>query len=165
MMFYHSSHTKDIQASAALHSTITGILASVHGVLHESRAALALLLCARWGAAVPPNDEQLKRNLEALVASGMTLWWINYIGAVASFISACYPAGIVPGTEKRLSFRTSWTRDAKGRSQLDLRIHIDSSQDVNALAKDAKSIEKVGKPKRWIGGKDGVGHKVTAEIV
>jgi retrograde regulation protein 2 len=30
---------------------------------------------------------------------------------------------------------------------------------------EAKDIEKVGKRKRWIGGRDGAGHRVAVEFV
>jgi hypothetical protein len=51
-----SLHSKDWEASAATRSTTSGILGSVHGVLHESRTLLAFLLCAWWGGNVPPTD-------------------------------------------------------------------------------------------------------------
>lgn len=163
MMYYHSSHSKDLQGTSALRSTTSGIMAGVHGVLHESRAMLGLLLCARWGGQVPPGDEALKRNLELLVGSPWTLWWINYVGAVAELIASVFPAGVVNLDEKRLQLKASWERDSKGRSELALRVAAASDVDVGAFAKEIKGIEKVGKPKRWIGGRDGIGHKVSVE--
>lgn len=44
-MYIHNSYNKDLQAAAALQSTTTGVLATVHGASHEERAMLALMLC------------------------------------------------------------------------------------------------------------------------
>ncbi|SMY25095.1 unnamed protein product [Zymoseptoria tritici ST99CH_1A5] len=162
LIYYHSSHSKDLQASAALRCTTSGVLAGVHGILHESRTLIALLLCARWGGSVPPTDEQFKPSLEQLVESPWTLWWINYIGAVAGLIASVYPAGVVAGAE-RLKLSTKWDNDDKGKPLLVLRAVVSSDVDDEVFGVEAKAIEKVGKRKRWIGGRDGIGHKVEVE--
>lgn len=164
LTYYHSSHSKDLQATAALRSTTSGILAGVHGVLHESRTLLALLLCARWGAGVPPSDDLFKQNLEQLIESPWTLWWIQYIGAVAGLIASVYPAGVVKESETRLSFVATWDRDEKQKSMLSLRVSFANGQDPSAYGSEIKAIEKAGKRKRWIGGRDGIGHKVAVEV-
>ncbi|SMR53528.1 unnamed protein product [Zymoseptoria tritici ST99CH_1E4] len=163
LIYYHSSHSKDLQASAALRCTTSGVLAGVHGILHESRTLIALLLCARWGGSVPPTDEQFKPSLEQLVESPWTLWWINYIGAVAGLIASVYPAGVVAGAE-RLKLSTKWDNDDKGKPLLVLRAVVSSDVDDEVFGVEAKAIEKVGKRKRWIGGRDGIGHKVEVEV-
>ncbi|SMQ51451.1 unnamed protein product [Zymoseptoria tritici ST99CH_3D7] len=163
LIYYHSSHSKDLQASAALRCTTSGVLAGVHGILHESRTLIALLLCARWGGSVPPTDEQFKPSLEQLVESPWTLWWINYIGAVAGLIASVYPAGVVAGAE-RLKLSTKWDNDDKGKPLLVLRAAVSSDVDDEVFGVEAKAIEKVGKRKRWIGGRDGIGHKVEVEV-
>ncbi|KJY02346.1 retrograde regulation protein 2 [Zymoseptoria brevis] len=163
LIYYHSSHSKDLQASAALRCATSGILAGVHGILHESRTLIALLLCARWGGSVPPTDEQFKSSLEQLVESPWTLWWINYIGAVAGLIASVYPAGVVAGAE-RLKLSTKWDNDDKGKPLLVLRAVVSSDIDDEIFGVEAKAIEKVGKRKRWIGGRDGIGHKVEVEV-
>lgn len=164
LMYYHSSHSKDLQASAALRSTTSGILAGVHGIPHEDRTLLALLLCARWGGEVPPNDEAFKRSLERLVESQWTLWWINYFGFVAALIAAIFPAG-TRGTEQRerLRLEPNWNRSTKGEHALCLRVDLDAELDPEMFTKEVKGIDKVGKKKNWIGGKDGVGYKVVVE--
>lgn len=167
LMYFHSSHSKDLQATSALRSTTSGCLAGVHGILHESRALLGLMLCARWGGAVPPSDESFKRNLEQIVESRWTLWWINYIGAVSALVSEVYPAGFVEdgaGAE-RLRMQGKWDRDEKGRSALILQVSFGQGVDAEAFSKAIKGVEKVGKKKRWIGGKDGVGHRVELIVV
>ena len=165
MMYYHSSHSKDLQASAALRCTTSGPLASVHGILHESRTLLALLLCERWGGEVPPVDGAFKQSLEQLVESSLTLWWINYIGAVAALVAAVYPSGIPDGlSERRLELSTTPGAKEEGREQISLRIGFATKDDVDVFAKEIKSIEKVGKRKNWIGGKDGVGVGIDVEV-
>lgn len=164
LMYYHSSHSKDLQATSALRSTTSGALAGVHGILHESRALLGLLLCARWGGSVPPSDEAFKRNLEQIVESGWTLWWINYVGAVAGLVAEVYPAGFVAEDEARLRVQAAWDRDEKGRPALALKLSFGDGVSVTTLGKLIKSVEKVGKKKRWIGGKDGSGHRVDVSV-
>lgn len=165
LIYYHGSHSKDLQASAAIRSTTSGILAGVHGVLHESRALIALLLCARWGGSgsLPPTDEPFKKSLEALVESPWALWWINYLGAVASLIASMYPAGAVPDKE-RLRLKAKWDLDEKRRPVLELTARTDGDVDGELLGVELKGIEKVGKRKRWIGGREGIGHRVRVEV-
>jgi retrograde regulation protein 2 len=164
MMYYHSSHSKELQATAALRSTTSGILAGVHGVLHESRTLIALLLCARWGGSVPPNDEKFKQSLERLVPSPWILWWVNYIGAVAALIGSVYPSGYVSQQHKRLALRAIWTADEKQRPVLTLQVTLSADIDPALFDAEARDIEKVGKRKRWIGGRDGAGHRVAVNI-
>lgn len=165
LMYYHASHSKDLQATSALRSTTSGVLAGVHGILHESRALLGLLLCARWGGAVPPSDESFKRNLEQIVESDWTLWWINYFGAVSALIADVYPAGFVGEDPDRVRLVAQWDRDEKGRSALVLQIVFGQGIDTAAFGKTIKAVEKVGKRKRWIGGRDGAGHRVEVSVV
>ncbi|KXT01331.1 hypothetical protein AC578_2715 [Pseudocercospora eumusae] len=162
LIYYHSSHPKDLQASAALRITTAGVLAGVHGITHEARALIALLLCARWGASIPPSDEQFKRKLEQLVESPWTLWWINYLGAVASLIASIYPAGVV--RDERLVLKASWASDDKNRLVLALKASVSNEVDEEAFGLDARAIEKSGRRKRWIGGRDGIGHRVDIEV-
>ncbi|KAK4497899.1 hypothetical protein PRZ48_010554 [Zasmidium cellare] len=164
LIHYHSSHSKDLQATAALRSTTSGILAGVHGVLHESRALIALLLCARWGSNIPPSDEAFKRSLEQLVESPWTLWWINYLGAVAALVASVYPAGVTEKNKGRLGLSASWDRDEKARPVLLLRAKISKDVDEEVFGIEAHGVERVGKRKRWIGGRDGIGHQVAVEV-
>ncbi|KAM0719114.1 hypothetical protein Q7P37_005019 [Cladosporium fusiforme] len=164
LMYLHSTHSKDLQATSALRSTTSGALAGVHGILHESRALLGLLLCARWGGAVPPSDEPFKQNLEQIVESGWSVWWINYIGAVAGLAAEVFPAGFVDEAAGRLSIQTAWERDDKGRSMLAVRLSFCEGLDAGAFGKAVKAVEKVGKRKRWVGGRDGSGHRVDVRV-
>ncbi|KAK5114476.1 hypothetical protein LTR62_002411 [Meristemomyces frigidus] len=164
LIYYHSSHSKDLQASSAIRSTTSGILASVHGVLHENRAVLALLLCQRWGGDVPPSDMAYKQGLEQLVDSPSTLWWIRYLGSVASLVASVYPAGITGQNTGRVALKSVWGQSSKGEAEISLRVSF--AQDVRSAGfeKEVHEIEKVGKKKRWIGGRDGVGYRVAVEV-
>ncbi|KAK6429517.1 retrograde regulation protein 2 [Oleoguttula sp. CCFEE 5521] len=165
MMYTHSSHSKDLQASAALRSTTSGVLASVHGLLHESRALLGLLLCARWGDSVSPTDDTFKRSLQALVEGPWTLWWVQYLGAVAALIGTVWPAGWKQQAGERLTFAASWETDKKGNAVLRVIVTLGKDIDAEVLGQEIHGLEKVGKRKRWIGGRDGVGCKVAAEAL
>ncbi|KAI7183921.1 retrograde regulation protein 2 [Hortaea werneckii] len=164
LLYYFSSHPKDLQATSALRSTTSGVLASAHGIPHEDRTLLALLLCNRWGGDVAPSDKQFKHSLEQLIDSPWTLWWINYMAAVAQLIASVFPAGINQRNKDRMSLSAKWESHKKQQSHLSLRIDMDSASNAEAVEKETNAIEKVGKKKRWIGGKDGVGHKVSAQV-
>ncbi|KAI5363917.1 Putative ppx/GppA phosphatase, ATPase, nucleotide binding domain-containing protein [Septoria linicola] len=163
LIYYHSSHSKDLQSSAALRSTTAGVLAGVHGITHEARILIALLLCARWGGSTPPSDDVFKRSLEQLVGSPWTLWWINYLGAVASLIACVYPAGPSEG-QSRIQLKAAWSTDDKQRPLLLLRVLVGADVDKDDVEQEANEIEKVGKRKRWIGGRDGIGHRISVEV-
>ncbi|OQO01813.1 hypothetical protein B0A48_12286 [Cryoendolithus antarcticus] len=163
-MHTHSSHSKDLQASAALRSTTSGVLASVHGLLHDSRALLGLLLCARWGDSVSPTDETFKRSLERLIEDPWTLWWVQYLGAVAALTGTVWPAGWKHHAGERLIFETNWENDKKANAMLRVRVTLGMDIDAEVLEQGIRALEKVGKRKRWIGGRDGAGFKVAVEV-
>ncbi|OQO11585.1 hypothetical protein B0A48_03312 [Cryoendolithus antarcticus] len=163
-MYTHSSHSKDLQASAALRSTTSGVLASVHGLLHESRALLGLLLCARWGDSVAPTDETFKRSLQRLIEDPWTLWWVQYLGTVAALIGTVWPAGWKEQAEERLKFETTWENDKKGNAMLRVRVMLGKDISAEVLEQEIHGLEKASKRKRWIGGRDGAGFKVAVEV-
>lgn len=114
---------------------------------------------------MPPTDQEFKRNLEQLVDSPWTIWWINYLGSVAALVAAIYPAGVCDSrNEDRLKIKTSWRDDSKGKQQLLISVRFGSEIDSNMFSEELKDIEKVGKKKNWIGGKDGCGYKVTVVL-
>lgn len=165
MMYYHSSYPKDLQASSALRSTTSGVLASVHGIIHENRALLALLLCARWGGDVSPSDQPFKQNLEKLFAqTPWVLWWVGYLGAVADLVAAAYPAGTCSDqSSPRVKLDASWSGAQEEDEALVVRISTAAGLGQDFFEKEVKGVEKIGKKKRWIGGKSGTGHKVVIE--
>ena len=110
---------------------------------------------------MPPTDREFKTNLQKLIDSPWTLWWVNYLGAVAALIAAVFPAGVSsPQSEDRLKLLAKWEDNDKGTQRLLLSVQFDSEIDPEMFAKELKAIEKVGKKKNWIGGKDGLGRKV-----
>lgn len=72
----------DTNASAALHDAVSS--QEQPGLTHLARAVLGVTLCARWGASLAPIDEQLHRNLRALMKSADpdSTFWADYTGAV-----------------------------------------------------------------------------------
>ncbi|KAK4955000.1 retrograde regulation protein 2 [Elasticomyces elasticus] len=163
LIYFHSSHSKDLQSSSALRSTTSGILAGVHGVLHENRALLALLLCQRWGGSVPPTDDRFKSALEDVLGQPWTLWWINYLGSVAALIAGVFPAGVTEKNAHRLGLRADWV-DGKKDKEVYLQAAFGSDVSSDGFADYVHGIEKVGKRKRWVGGRDGVGYKVAVTV-
>jgi retrograde regulation protein 2 len=45
-----------------------------------------------------------------------------------------------------------------------LRAAVSGDVDDEVFGVEVKAIEKVGKRKRWVGGRDGIGHKVEVEV-
>jgi len=86
---------------------------------------------------------------------------------VSALVAEVYPAGFVEGDggAERLRVQGKWERDEKGREALILRLVFGQGVDAAAFGKAVKGVEKVGKRKRWIGGKDGVGHRVEVVLV
>lgn len=181
LLTFHATHPRDVRPSSALRSTSTGVLASVHGLSHTERCVLALSLCERWGGRsnLPPVDAPFYDGLAAMLLSsspsssssslsgGWGVWWTQYIGRVAGLVGAVYPAGIVrDGDKGALGFEARWTETKKGNRELELIIsglgELDGSGE--AYRKEMKAIEKLGKKKNWIGGKEGCGFKVEVSF-
>ncbi|KAA8904963.1 Ppx/GppA phosphatase family-domain-containing protein [Sphaerosporella brunnea] len=146
MMLFHSNVPKESRASCGLHSTTTGVLASVHGLTHTTRALLALVLCQRWGGEV--SDPSLKSRLQELVGSELE-FWSRYLGAVAAVVGAVYPAGILIANEERVRF---FGEDRTGKSDsVLLRVRFRDADPVTdgvGVGQELEKIEKVGKKKR-----------------
>jgi retrograde regulation protein 2 len=94
-----------------------------------------------------------------------TLWWINYLGAVAALGGEVFPAGFVENAADRLEFQAKWDRDEKGREVLGLEVLFGADLAPEAFEKVVKGVEKVGKRKRWVGGRDGAGFRVDVRVV
>ncbi len=104
------------------------------------------------------TDAVFHENLRKLAGPEVE-WWMKYVGRIAEFVGEVYPAGVV-GTERiRLSSEIS----AGGR--LELRIQfLDKDLATSIYAKTIKKIEKVGKKKNWIGGREGWGLQVDVTV-
>ena len=163
----HSSLSKDIRPAAALRSTTTGILASAHGLAHEDRALLALVLCERWGGEVSPSDTEFLSKLQELVGPALT-WWTKYTGCVARGLGDAYPAGIVREEEQRLVIKASWGEgEGKRAGESIVRVEIRSAEGEALAAQGlADALRKVGKRKHWpVVGTEVAGWKVETEVV
>lgn len=92
----------DVNSSRALHEPLSGTIADLPGLTHETRAFLALALCERWGADLGPVDMLLYKNLQLLVGPS-TAFWCQYIGTLMKLLGTLFP--IFPIDEH--SFRSS----------------------------------------------------------
>lgn len=158
LLYAHASFPKDIRAAAALRSTTTGLLGSAHGLSHIDRALLALVLCERWGGDLSPTDEQYLCKLQEL-AGPKASWWAKYIGRSAGGIGDLFPAGVIRDKEENLvHVEAGWAEPGS----VDLRIRVGIEGVGGAVEEWRRGMEKVGKKKNWIGGRDGWGVKVHA---
>lgn len=158
MLNHFSTHPKDIRAASALRATTTGVLASAHGLAHEERALLALVLCERWGGAadLPASDRPFLRSMQALVGPWST-WWTMYLGRVAALVGAVYPSGRAQGV---LSLGAGWGKTGKGNNLLVVRVWTVDKETGTLFADEIVKVEKTGKKKNWVGGREGCGHRV-----
>ncbi|RDL29996.1 putative retrograde regulation protein 2 [Venustampulla echinocandica] len=103
---YVASHTwldmgnPDSSNSAkSLHNPISGLLAGIPGMTHETRAILALTMCARWGSDLAPGDKKLADNLQSLIGHELS-WWCRYIGTIARLLALVVPT--CPSSEQAI---------------------------------------------------------------
>ncbi|KAL8699193.1 MAG: hypothetical protein Q9201_006142 [Fulgogasparrea decipioides] len=167
LLHAHASFPKDIRAGAALRSTTTGLLGNAHGLGHVDRCLLALALCERWGGEVSPMDEHFLSKMQVLAGPRVS-WWAKYIGRSAGGIGETYPAGVVKAEEEGLVVVEARHKTEKKKEKLSEVVHIrfeTRSRDVDiAVRAWQKEVEKVGKKKNWIGGREGWGMKVVADM-
>jgi retrograde regulation protein 2 len=172
VLFQYSDLAKESSSAAALYSTTTGILASSHGVSHSDRALLALMFEERFEGELPPREVDYKVSLQALLTPEQ-IWWTRYLGKVAMMIARMYPAGVIEEEKPRANVSASW-KDGMGRdgekSGFEITFRIQKRIDDPFMLKDTMEdllgvIEKVGKRKNWIGGKEGWGMKVKVVVI
>ncbi|KAJ5509909.1 Ppx/GppA phosphatase [Penicillium expansum] len=171
-LYYHATMSKELSSSAALYSTSTGILASTHGIPHAHRALLALMLQERYGGELPPRDMDFKTHLQGILTPE-EVWWTRYLGKLGLVLSQLYPTGSIDTSKPRIVPSAQW-KNGLGKSGkkegLDLTIAIqevsyDPSHLKEELENDVQKIQKVGKRKNWIGGRNGWGIKVHVSVV
>lgn len=171
VLYYHATMSKELSSSAALYSTSTGILASTHGIPHAHRALLALILQERYGGELPPRDRDLKTQLQGILTPE-EVWWTRYLGKLGFVLSQLYPTGSIDTSKPRILPSAQWTNGLgkKGNKEgLDLIIAIqkvayDPTHLKQELEDDVQKIQKVGKRKNWIGGRNGWGIKVSVSV-
>ncbi len=141
----------------SLPSTTTGLLAETHGLDHEDRTILALLLTARWGRKLDPANERHCEAMENLAGCKVT-WWTRYIGQIAHLLGTIYPTAFFDDSTPRvhLTATVSHMLGSKGRKTgLQLRIELQSDSPLTRpahVSKLAHDIRKVGKKKNWVQG-------------
>jgi retrograde regulation protein 2 len=155
LMNHHGSIPKEGRAAAGLHCTTTGILASAHGVSHENRALLSLILSARWGDEVA--DSSFYMRLQQLIGPEKA-WWCKYLGRCLAVIGAVYPAGVVPHLKEKVALNSK-VKAGLGKRGTDigirLKIHTregDPGTQALMVRKEMEGIEKCGKKKAWVKG-------------
>ncbi|KAF1838408.1 retrograde regulation protein 2 [Decorospora gaudefroyi] len=154
-MFAHMAHVKDVRGGAALRSTTTGIFAAAHGLSHEGRALLAILLCERYGgySSISPTEQDFYGRMLQLVPRDVR-WWCMYLGRVAAVLASVYPAGTV--RESRVAVDVQWTQTKKDKEKLCVDFRFSEERDGLDQGLDAAlgKVEKAGKKKNW-NGEDG----------
>lgn len=161
-MFAHMANVKDLRGGAALRSTTTGIFSAAHGVSHEQRALLAILLCERYGgySSISPTEQDFYRRMLQLLPDGMK-WWCMYLGRVAAVLASVYPAGII--RKPRVNITVQWMLTKKDNEKLciDFNFSKDPDELDEGLNTALRKVGKAGKKKNWVGG---TGYKVLVEV-
>ena len=147
LLYFHGSISKDARAAAALRSTTTGVLAGAHGLSHQDRARLALILCERWGADLSQADTPLYESLQKL--TGNFTWWTKYIGRVAEGIANVFPAGVVRDNEEAVVIESGM--DFISDSQRCwLKIDVLRQDLIDTVKEWAEDLRKLGKKKHRV---------------
>jgi retrograde regulation protein 2 len=161
-MYAHMGQVKDLQAGAALRSTTTGLFSAAHGLTHEDRAILAILLCERYGGygSISPTEQDFYRRMLQLVPEDLR-WWCMFVGRVAAVLASVYPAGTI--RQNRMEITSRWTTTKKGNEKLCIDFKFSKEPDDldEGLHAALRKVEKAGKKKNWIGGH---GYKVILTV-
>ena len=160
LLYVHGSMPKDIRAAAALRSTTTGVLAGAHGLSHQDRGMIALILCERWGADFSEADIPLYNSLQIL--TGRLTWWTKYVGRVAEGIATLFPAGVVRDDEQTIVVESGLSSSNKSIQQCWLKVSVLRQDLVGSVMEWAEDLRKLGKKKHW--DKQGSGMKVEVEV-
>jgi len=172
VLYVHSVMSKETSSTAALYSTSTGLMSTSHGVSHWDRALLALMLEERYQGVLPPREVNFKLALSELLTAE-AVWWTRYVGKIGFMISSLYPAGFIDPYKPRVGLTARWSTDLgkEGvKDGLKLTLSIEKVKNDPMKLKEALEgavgiIEKVGKKKNWIGGRDGWGMAVKVMVV
>lgn len=172
-LYAYDELTKETASASALYSTSTGIICGTHGISHEDRALLALMLAERYGGELPPREEDFKESLHALLTSE-EVWWTRYLGRVGHVIASIYPSGTVDNSRPRIRVEAEWASGfGKSGQKEGLRLKFvikktEENQDPLRLKELLESlagkVKKVGKKKNWIGGPEGWGMSIDVII-
>ncbi|UKZ82419.1 hypothetical protein TrVFT333_010207 [Trichoderma virens FT-333] len=172
VMYVHMFMSKETASTTALYSTSVGIMSSTHGVSHQDRARLALMLESRYRGELPPREMEFREALRSLITPE-EVWWTTYLGRVGYLITRLYPSGEIDTAKPRVVFSSEWSwtmGKKKNKEGFVLTISVQKQKEDRAHLKQAlednvKVIKKVGKKKHWIGKDDPWGMKVKVEVV
>ncbi|KAH7393762.1 putative sensor of mitochondrial dysfunction Rtg2 [Cadophora sp. MPI-SDFR-AT-0126] len=171
VLYVHSVMSKETSSTAALYSTSTGLMSTSHGVSHSDRALLALMLEERYQGVLPPREVDFKLRLRELLTAE-AVWWTRYMGKIGFLIGALYPAGFIDQYKPRVGLTARWSKDLGkegAKDGLELTVSIEKVEKdpmkLKETLEDAVGvIEKVGKKKNWIGGREGWGMAVKVIV-
>jgi len=153
---------EDTNSARAIHAPTSGALAGLPGINHETRAILALTLCARWGSDLGTADIKVRDNLRDLVGREIS-WWCDYIGTISRLLGTIIP--VCPSNRDQLESsvqlkaETSHGLGKKGH-KVGIRLDIRASQNVKqglSVGELEDFFSKVGKGTHQ-------GWKVEAEL-
>ncbi|KAL6697516.1 Ppx/GppA phosphatase family domain-containing protein [Trichoderma pleuroticola] len=172
VMYVHMFMSKETASTTALYSTSVGIMSSTHGVSHQDRARLALMLESRYRGELPPREMEFRDALRSLITPE-EVWWTTYLGRVGYMITRLYPSGEIDTAKPRVVFSAEWSwtmGKKKNKEGFVLTLSVQKLKDdpahlKKALEDNVKVIQKVGKKKRWIGKEDPWGMKVKVDVV
>ncbi|KAL6813241.1 Ppx/GppA phosphatase family domain-containing protein [Trichoderma sp. SZMC 28013] len=172
VMYVHMFMSKETASTTALYSTSVGIMSSTHGVSHQDRARLALMLESRYRGELPPREMEFREALRSLITPE-EVWWTTYLGRVGYMITRLYPSGEIDTAKPRVVFSAEWSwtmGKKKNKEGFVLTLSVQKLKDdpahlKTALEDNVKVIQKVGKKKRWIGKEDPWGMKVKVNVV
>lgn len=172
LLYYHASYPKDIRATAALRCTTTGVIANVHGLSHQERAIMALILCERWGGSsgVPVSDQGFYDDLQRLISRQMVIWWTKYIGRILAGIASLYPSGKVHEQACTIELRERHLGkehpSADHQMSIDVVITVLQREALSKVKAWKKKLKAVGDERKWIGGSnDFCGYFVTVDVI
>ncbi|KAF4982323.1 hypothetical protein FZEAL_2022 [Fusarium zealandicum] len=171
-MYLHMFMSKETASTTALYSTSVGTMSSIHGVSHQDRARLALMLESRYGGELPPREIEFRESLRKLITPE-EVWWAAYLGRVGGLITALYPAGKIHKGKPRVVFSAQWSWNLgkdKNKEGMVLTISVQKTKNDPAKTKETieqaiDDVEKIGKKKNWIGDEDPWGMKVKVKVV
>ncbi|RSM06891.1 hypothetical protein CEP52_005484 [Fusarium oligoseptatum] len=148
-MYLHMFMSKETASTTALYSTSVGTMSSIHGVSHQDRARLALMLESRYGGELPPREIEFRESLRKLITPE-EVWWAGYLGRVGRLITALYPAGKIHKSKPRVVFSAQWSWNLgkdKNEEGLILTISVQKTKDDPAKTKETieDAVEDVEK--------------------
>jgi retrograde regulation protein 2 len=171
ILYVHSVMSKESASTSALYCTSTGLLSSTHGVSHNSRALLALMLEESYEGELPPREARFKSRLRDILCA-KEVWWTCYIGKVALILRRLYPSGFIDEDKPRVQLFAKWTASFEDTSSfrglvlvfsVQRKLH-DPMKLKETIQDHVGAISKVGKRKNWIGGENGWGLSIKVLV-